>query len=1210
MSASRRTSKIPQKEWEARKRRIIELYSDNGLQLAGPNGVIQRMENEGFAATKSQYERQFHIWEVRKNIKQHEWARIIQTQRQGGDVTPTIPKNIRMRPTRLERAGRRYAHIIPQTEESVSHHSGDVAQENTEPLMLTGSIRPPGENTEYETPIAITELADQAINAAPYADDWLFNADQSMPSHESPGMLTSAIGFPDSPNSLPHWPQALGGILVDSNPVSGLGVSPELLAFDLTGRQPMGIVGAQYEVTSSPLAGGSGDTALDCMQYLHSSAISSPYPHVASDSPRFIFQKNEWKLPSTIITSRLIEDIYNEARTTYGHGPERSTFALANNFLAAIKGTDPTTLGFMVNVEQHPVTHTRVLANLLSTKIFFGEGFFEPPNDVAMDVITKARLYSRLTTSAINGFTGLKNIPATGVLKFLIGHGAIQTLMIQFLGSNTGPVARSLAENIFQAALKADNDDIIEFLLDNTKLVDANDTVCHHYGQRYTPIEIAAMMLSSRVLKVLMDRKVDVNKSFSQGHRINALSLLIDNGARQSILHSRFLGLVDALMEAGATVSVDLVQKVLEEFVDPRLATSLIRNSTSQSLRKFLSARSFLAYLLRYLKKAEALSMMKFILERCGGLGVNAWLNSPEFKSAPLEVVEVRYKALAESVIRDTSTDEISRMTGNQATINLLNALNSRDQDRLLILEEGGIIKHLKHDELGQALTTALNSGNLQFATKILDFDPDCCFADYPNNYVPRYDHHTVSAFAAALAHNFDDIAWRLLAVATTKLHARNNGQLLAHAIRAKKPNFVRAMLEFYRDRCNQKGLSATPYATEGSSDAIEQAVIKWGDLSIMIDICRTRISNHEPHIKRFLKFAVERGQVDLFFRILEAIPPKMGSELSIAAEVAIECNNLTLLDELIVRGVGADNDHLLDHAMIHCPSLVRPLLERYRKAYPKGSYFPYGREIIAQAIRRYPQSSELLNIFFEFQLINGMTLGENEGHSNLLAIAIGDDKPIHRAKHPREPIHRAKHPREHIIKRLLDAGGDANCWFHMDFGSTEKTTPFLQAIKTENTEIVQLLIKDGRADVNMPTGLGIMLTPLQTAAELNNLEIVSLLLENGADVNAPPERFSGATALQFAAIHGNCDMALMLIERGAQLDIAPPLGFHGRWPLEGAAENGLLDMIQLLWDANNGPFDDKLCRSAMRLAERQGHLGCRDLILELMAKPSIEYQV
>ncbi|OTB06015.1 hypothetical protein M426DRAFT_319378 [Hypoxylon sp. CI-4A] len=96
---------------------------------------------------------------------------------------------------------------------------------------------------------------------------------------------------------------------------------------------------------------------------------------------------------------------------------------------------------------------------------------------------------------------------------------------------------------------------------------------------------------------------------------------------------------------------------------------------------------------------------------------------------------------------------------------------------------------------------------------------------------------------------------------------------------------------------------------------------------------------------------------------------------------------------------------------------------------------------------------------------------------------------------------------------------------------------------------------------------------------------------------------FKGATALQFAAIHGNLEMAIILIEHGARLDVPPPRSPHGRWPIEGAAENGRLDMIQLLWNANNGPFDDKQCQKAIRLAEYQGHFGCSDLIRELMAK-------
>ncbi|KAI1098640.1 ankyrin repeat-containing domain protein [Jackrogersella minutella] len=100
--------------------------------------------------------------------------------------------------------------------------------------------------------------------------------------------------------------------------------------------------------------------------------------------------------------------------------------------------------------------------------------------------------------------------------------------------------------------------------------------------------------------------------------------------------------------------------------------------------------------------------------------------------------------------------------------------------------------------------------------------------------------------------------------------------------------------------------------------------------------------------------------------------------------------------------------------------------------------------------------------------------------------------------------------------------------------------------------------------------------TPLQKAVEKSNLAIIRLLLENGADVNARPTRDHGGTAFRFAAI------GLLLPKN--------------------AAEHGRLDMIQLIWYASNCQLVEEQCQKAMRLAENNGHIGCRDKIVELMS--------
>lgn len=62
-----------------------------------------------------------------------------------------------------------------------------------------------------------------------------------------------------------------------------------------------------------------------------------------------------------------------------------------------------------------------------------------------------------------------------------------------------------------------------------------------------------------------------------------------------------------------------------------------------------------------------------------------------------------------------------------------------------------------------------------------------------------------------------------------------------------------------------------------------------------------------------------------------------------------------------------------------------------------------------------------------------------------------------------------------------------------------------------------------------------------------------------------------------------------------------PPLKAGGRWPFEGAAEKGRLEMLEFLWKFSGKGFGPETCGFAMKVAERKGHLACRDSIRDLM---------
>ncbi|KAI1776980.1 hypothetical protein F4818DRAFT_332367 [Hypoxylon cercidicola] len=211
----------------------------------------------------------------------------------------------------------------------------------------------------------------------------------------------------------------------------------------------------------------------------------------------------------------------------------------------------------------------------------------------------------------------------------------------------------------------------------------------------------------------------------------------------------------------------------------------------------------------------------------------------------------------------------------------------------------------------------------------------------------------------------------------------------------------------------------------------------------------------------------------------------------------------------------------------------------------------------------------------------------------------------------------RGEDPGFTITKKLLDAGCSVNTIARrgrVDTGipmepSIVSWTVLLSAVQTKDEELVQLLIDRG-ADVHQAAALTVKRTPLQQAAEVGSLEIVKLLIKHNVDVNAAPSARGGGTALQFAAISGNCNIAAELLSHGASIN-APPSKVNGRWPIEGAAEHGRLTMLEYLWiakgntvfpDGDETGFEEKHCRRAMELAEKNGHIACRDFMADMLS--------
>ncbi len=101
---------------------------------------------------------------------------------------------------------------------------------------------------------------------------------------------------------------------------------------------------------------------------------------------------------------------------------------------------------------------------------------------------------------------------------------------------------------------------------------------------------------------------------------------------------------------------------------------------------------------------------------------------------------------------------------------------------------------------------------------------------------------------------------------------------------------------------------------------------------------------------------------------------------------------------------------------------------------------------------------------------------------------------------------------------------------------SKNDRAPLLAAVASRYKNIVSFLIDQG-ADVNMMhKGKGIC--PLEMAALIGDTSMAALLIEKGAKVNGPTKDPGGTTPLMNAIDSGNYALVKLLVEKGADVNL------------------------------------------------------------------------
>jgi len=124
---------------------------------------------------------------------------------------------------------------------------------------------------------------------------------------------------------------------------------------------------------------------------------------------------------------------------------------------------------------------------------------------------------------------------------------------------------------------------------------------------------------------------------------------------------------------------------------------------------------------------------------------------------------------------------------------------------------------------------------------------------------------------------------------------------------------------------------------------------------------------------------------------------------------------------------------------------------------------------------------------------------------------------------------------------------------------SVDGFTPLGLASFFGNIEVVKILIDNG-ANPNIASNNRFKVTPLHSACAISNYVIAEILIKNGADVNA--KQMQNVTPLHSAAHNGHAKLVKLLIDNGADINSKMD---NGQTPLFMAEEKEFKETIDIL---------------------------------------------